>query len=101
MRSSALVSAICHVGLVSFVMLATPRQFVATERSVEAELVREDEVPQAKERPKPEPPKPEKPNLWDVPPDKPLIQLPDFSRASPKPRAPAPSQAQRLNASHP
>ena len=93
MRSSALVSAICHVGLVSFVMLATPRQFVATERSVEAELVREDEVPRAKDQPQPEPAKPEKPNLWDPPPEKPLIQLPDFSRESPKPAEPAASQA--------
>lgn len=97
MRSSALASAICHVGLVSFVMLATPRQFVATERSVEAELVREDEVPQAKEQLKVEPAKPEKPNVWDFPPEKPLIQLPDFSTSAtrPTPPGPTPSEAKK------
>jgi outer membrane biosynthesis protein TonB len=99
MRSGVLFSAVCHVGLVSLVMLSAPRQFVATERSVEAELVREDEVPQAKEQPKPEPPKPEapkpeKPNVWDFPPDKPLIELPQFSpQARPNASEPAPSQA--------
>lgn len=84
MRSSALISAICHVGLVSVVMLSTPRQFAMIERAVEAELVRADEVPQARDQPEPEPPKPEpqkpeKPSAWDFPPEKPLIQLPDFS----------------------
>lgn len=93
MRSGALVSALCHVGLVSLVMLSTPRQFVATERAVEAELVREDEVPRAKEQPQPEPPKPEpkpeKPNVWDFPPEKPVIQLPQFSpQAQPNAAAP-------------
>ena len=107
MRSGVLFSAICHLGLVSFVMLATPREFVATERSVEAELVREDEVPQAREQPKPEepkpePPKPEKPNAWDFPPDKPLIQLPQFSeQARPNTAAPAPSQAKSAPKSAP
>ena len=96
MRSSALISAVCHVALVSLVMLSAPRQFVASERSIEAELVREDEVPQAREQPKPEPPKPEKPNVWDFPPDKPLIQLPQFSpQARPNAADPAPSQASK------
>ena len=111
MRSGVLFSAICHVGLVSFVMLASPRQFVATERSVEAELVRADEVPQAREQPKPEQPKPEPPkpekNAWDFPPEKPVIQLPDFSAdhqrkappqsaaAPPAKSAPAPSPPQQ------
>ena len=54
MHSGALISAVCHVALVSLVMLSAPRQFVATERSVEAELVRADEVPQAREPPRPE-----------------------------------------------
>src|ERR1044072_5935688 len=94
MHPGALISAVAHVALVSFVMLSTPREFAATERSVEAELVREDEVPQAKEQPKPDPPKPEKPNVWDFPPEKLRIELPQFSpQARPNAAAPAPSQA--------
>ena len=64
MRYGALISAVCHAGLVSFVMLSTPRQFVASERSIEAELVRADEIDRPKEQPQEQPkeqPKPEKP----------------------------------------
>ena len=78
MRYGALISAVCHVGLVSFVMLSTPRQFVASERSIEAELVRADEIDRPKEQPQ-EKPKPEEPNLWDFPEEKLRIELPKFS----------------------
>jgi hypothetical protein len=95
MQPGALISAIAHVVLVSVVMLSTPRQFVASERSVEAELVREDEVPQT-DRFKPQPPEPEKPNVWDFPPDKPLIELPQFSpQARPNSAAAAPAPASK------
>jgi hypothetical protein len=97
MRSGALISALCHVGLVSLVMLSTPREFgAATERAIEAELVRADEIEQPKEQPQQpkEEPKPDKPSVWDFPPEKPLIQLPGFSpEARPNPSAPAPSQS--------
>ena len=77
MRYGALISAVGHVGLVSFVMLSTPRQFVASERSVEAELVRADEIDRPKEQE--EQPKPEKPSVWDFPEEKLRIELPKFS----------------------
>src|ERR1043165_9275695 len=78
MRYGALISAVCHLGLVSFVMLSTPRQFVASERSIEAELVRADEIDLPKEQPQ-EQPKPEKPSVWDFPEEKLRIELPKFS----------------------
>jgi hypothetical protein len=99
MRSGALISAVCHIGLVSLVMLSTPRQFgVATEKTVEAELVRADEVDLPKlEEPKPEKPA-EKPNVWDFPEEKLRIELPDFStnrdrKASPQSAAKPPEKA--------
>jgi len=82
MRYGALISAVCHAGLVSFVMLSTPRQFVASERSIEAELVRADEIDRPKEQPQEQPkeqPKPEKPSVWDFPEEKLRIELPTFS----------------------
>lgn len=82
MRYGALISAVCHAGLVSFVMLSTPRQFVASERSIEAELVRADEIDRPKEQPQEQPkeqPKPEKPSVWDFPEEKLRIELPKFS----------------------
>lgn len=93
MRSGALISAVCHVGLVSIVMLSTPRQFgVATEQAIEAELVRADEFDQPKPKEQ-EPPKPEKPNVWDFPQEKLRIELPKFSPdAKPNSAAPAPAQ---------
>ncbi len=97
MRSGVLASALCHLGLVSLVMLSSPRQFVASERSVEVELVRADEIEPAREQPKPDKPEPEKPNVWDFPPDRPLIQLPDFS-ADPQRKAPATPPAQAKSA---
>jgi len=92
MRYGALISAVGHVGLVSFVMLSTPRQFVASERSVEAELVRADEIDRPKEQQ--EQPKPEKPSVWDFPEEKLRIELPKFSPdARPNSSAPAPSKS--------
>ena len=82
MRYGALISAVCHIGLVSFVMLSTPRQFVASERSIEAELVRADEIDLPKEQPQEQPkeqPKPEKPSVWDFPEERLRIELPKFS----------------------
>jgi hypothetical protein len=97
MRYGALISAVCHVGLVSFVMLSTPRQFVASERSIEAELVRADEIDWPKEQPQEQPkeqPKPEKPSVWDFPEEKLRIELPKFSPdARPNSSAPAPSMS--------
>ena len=97
MRSGALISAVCHVGLVSLVMLSAPREFgAATERAIEAELVRADEIEQPKEQPQQpkDEPKPDKPSVWDFPPEKPLIQLPTFSHeARPNSSAPARSQS--------
>jgi len=97
MRSGALISAVCHVGLVSLVMLSAPREFgAATERAIEAEIVRADEIEQPKEQPQQpkEEPKPDKPSVWDFPPEKPLIQLPTFSpEARPNSSAPARSQS--------
>ena len=105
MRSGALISAVCHVGLVSLVMLSTPREFgAATERAIEAELVRADEIEQPKEQPQQpkEEPKPEKPSVWDFPPEKPLIQLPTFSpEARPNSSAPARSQSAASKGSPP
>ena len=94
MHSGAFISAVCHVGLVSLVMLSTPRQFVATERSIEAELVRADEIDPPKEEQPKEQPKPEKPNVWDFPEEKPRIELPKFSPdARPNSSGPAPSKS--------
>ena len=94
MHSGAFISAVCHVGLVSLVMLSTPRQFVATERSIEAELVRADEIePPQEEQPK-EQPKSEKPNAWDFPEEKLRIEMPTFSPdARPNSSGPAPSKS--------
>jgi hypothetical protein len=78
MRSGIAVSAAFHAALVSLVMLSTPKQFGTMAPSIEVDLVRAEDVP--KEEPKPpQKAEPEKPNLWDFPPEKPLIQLPDFS----------------------
>ena len=94
MHSGAFISAVCHVGLVSLVMLSTPRQFVATERSIEAELVRADEIDPPKEEQPKEQPRPEKPNVWDFPEEKLRIELPQFSPdARPNSSGPAPSKS--------
>ena len=94
MHSGAFISAVCHVGLVSLVMLSTPRQFVATERSIEAELVRADEIDPPKEEQPKEQPKPEKPNVWDFPEEKLRIEMPRFSPdARPNSSGPAPSKS--------
>ena len=94
MHSGAFISAVCHVGLVSLVMLSTPRQFVATERSIEAELVRADEIDPPKEEQPKEQPKPEKPNVWDFPEERLRIELPKFSPdARPNSSGPAPSKS--------
>jgi hypothetical protein len=94
MHSGAFISAVCHVGLVSLVMLSTPRQFVATERSIEAELVRADEIDPPKEEQPKEQPKPEKPNVWDFPEEKLRIELPKFSPDTrPNSSGPAPSKS--------
>ena len=94
MHSGAFISAVCHVGLVSLVMLSTPRQFVATERSIEAELVRADEIEPPKEEQPKEQPKPEKPSVWDFPEEKLRIELPKFSPdARPNSSGPAPSKS--------
>ena len=82
MHSGAFISAVCHVGLVSLVMLSTPRQFVATERSIEAELVRADEIDRPTEQPQEQPkeqPNPEKPSVSHFPEEKLRIELPTFS----------------------
>ena len=94
MHSGAFISAVCHVGLVSLVMLSTPRQFVATERSIEAELVRADEIEPPKEEQPKEQPKSEKPNAWDFPEEKLRIEMPTFSPdARPNSSGPAPSKS--------
>jgi hypothetical protein len=94
MHSGAFISAVCHVGLVSLVMLSTPRQFVATERSIEAELVRADEIDPPKEEQPKEQPKSEKPNAWDFPEEKLRIEMPTFSPdARPNSSGPAPSKS--------
>jgi hypothetical protein len=83
---SVVISAVLHVALVSLALLGTPRLFDTPTQAIEVDIVREQDVEQAAEKPKPEEPKPEKkpekPNAWEIPPEKPLIQLPDFSRQS-------------------
>ena len=91
MRSSALISVAVHAVFVASVMLSTPRQFDAAPAVVEVELVRAEDI----DRPPKDEPAPEKPSVWDFPPEKPRFDLPrlDYSTERSQPSGPAASKA--------
>lgn len=79
MRYGVALSAVVHVLLVSSLMLGTPKPFDAQTAPIEVDLVRAEDVDQPKPEEKPEPQKPETPNLWELPQEKPHIDLPRLS----------------------
>jgi hypothetical protein len=68
MRSGVIVSVICHVVLVSGLMLSAPRRFgVPSETPVEVDLIRADEIQAPPDEPAPEN---KSESLWDRPGEK-------------------------------
>jgi len=93
MRPGVLISAAFHVVFVATVLLSAPRQFTPVPEQVEVELVSDKDAPPPPEE-KTEEPKPEKPSVWDFPPEKPKFDLPRLEPSEqPKPNTPAASQA--------
>ncbi|MBV8835685.1 MAG: hypothetical protein JO000_04045 [Alphaproteobacteria bacterium] len=75
MRSGILISAALHVVLVAALLSTTPRRFdPVVEQVEEVELVPEKDAPKPPEQK--EEPKPEKPDVWNFPDEKPKFDLP-------------------------
>jgi outer membrane biosynthesis protein TonB len=111
MRSGVVISAICHVVLVSGLMLSAPRRFhVPSETPVEVDLVRAEDIEAPKDEAKPEK---KSENLWDLPGEKAAeaaakpSEPPPVTPASPQQQAmspesrPAPSSSEQAASSRP
>jgi hypothetical protein len=97
MRAGAIISALVHAGVLTWVLFGTPKPFEAADgEPVTVDLVTPEEVPQAS-KPEPErPPKPEaeKPVQPLIPPRETAVaEKPRFAVVQPQAQSPAPQPA--------